>query len=205
MSPATDLDHISATLHLWQRYDPSSKADLCSTAIETTAGFFFVHPIPLKLEMIAPLVVDRAVAGVLITNANHRRAATNFAEVFATRVFAHSITCVACELSSALAVTDKQQLAADLRVVEIEGAAPGEITLYYEHDGGAMIVGDALINFEPYGFALLPAKYCGDAKQMRRSLRGLLDYKFERMLFAHGTPLVASARTRLEQLLDNGT
>ena len=64
-----------------------------------------------------------------------------------------------------------------------------------------MIVGDALINFEPHRFALLPAKYASDFKLMRRSLSKLLEYDFERMLFAHGTPLLAGARGRLECLL----
>ena len=64
-----------------------------------------------------------------------------------------------------------------------------------------MIMGDALINFEPYGFTFLPAKYCSNAKMMRRSLPKLLDYSFDRMLFAHGTPIVCGARQRLEELL----
>ena len=64
-----------------------------------------------------------------------------------------------------------------------------------------MVVGDALINFEPYGFGLLPAKYCRDFKRMRQALTKLLDYSFERILFAHGTPILAGARERLEKLL----
>ena len=64
-----------------------------------------------------------------------------------------------------------------------------------------MIVGDALINFEPYGFDFLPAKYCRDFKLMRRSLPKLLGYTFERMLFAHGTPILSGARAKLERLL----
>ena len=68
-------------------------------------------------------------------------------------------------------------------------------------DGGTMIMGDALINFEPYDFTLLPAKYCSNAKLMRRSLPKLLDYSFDRMLFAHGTPIVSGAWQRLEELL----
>jgi hypothetical protein len=64
-----------------------------------------------------------------------------------------------------------------------------------------MIMGDALINFEPHGFALLPAKYCRDSKLMRQSLPRLLERPFERMLFAHGTPILSGAHTRLEQLL----
>ena len=75
------------------------------------------------------------------------------------------------------------------------------MALHYDDDGGTMVVGDALINFEPHGFALLPAKYCPNSKLMRRSLAKLLDYSFERMLFAHGTPILSGARASLEQLL----
>ena len=83
----------------------------------------------------------------------------------------------------------------------IDGGPLGEMALHYVEDGGTMIIGDALINFDPYGFEFLPAKYCRNAKLMRRSLRKLLDFSFDRMLFAHGTPILSDARTRLEQLL----
>ena len=67
--------------------------------------------------------------------------------------------------------------------------------------GGVVVIGDALINFDPYGFTFLPDKYCTNSKLMRRSLAKLLDYCFERMLFAHGTPIQSNARQRLEALL----
>ena len=75
------------------------------------------------------------------------------------------------------------------------------MALHYSSNGGTMVVGDALINFEPHGFGLLPAKYCLDSKLMRRSLEKILDYAFDRMLFAHGTPILSGARQRTEQLL----
>lgn len=68
-----------------------------------------------------------------------------------------------------------------------------------------MIIGDALINFEPYGFTFLPDKYCSDARELRASLRKLQSLSFERMLFAHGTPILANARERLTQLLASPT
>jgi hypothetical protein len=63
-----------------------------------------------------------------------------------------------------------------------------------------LIVGDALINFEPYSLTFLPAKCSSNQKERRRSLRKLLDYKAERMLFAHGTPILARASERLQGL-----
>jgi glyoxylase-like metal-dependent hydrolase (beta-lactamase superfamily II) len=64
-----------------------------------------------------------------------------------------------------------------------------------------VIVGDALINFEPHGFDLLPPKYCTNQKRMIRSLRRLLDLDFKRIFFAHGNPIVTRARDRLASLL----
>jgi glyoxylase-like metal-dependent hydrolase (beta-lactamase superfamily II) len=88
-----------------------------------------------------------------------------------------------------------------LRVIGIEGAAAGEMILHYASNSGTLIVGDALINFEPHGFTFLPAKYCSNEKEMRRSLQRLLDYIAERMLFAHGTPILSGASERLRGLL----
>jgi hypothetical protein len=48
---------------------------------------------------------------------------------------------------------------------------------------------------------MLPAKYCEDANLLRQSLAKLLNYAFERMLFAHGTPILGRARAHLEELL----
>src|SRR3712207_7604903 len=54
--------------------------------------------------------------------------------------------------------------------------------------------------FRSYGFALLPAKYCTSQKQMRRSLRKLLDYEFERIVFAHGFPVVTRSEEHTSEL-----
>ena len=52
-----------------------------------------------------------------------------------------------------------------------------------------------------HGFTLLPARYCSDHRAMRRSLRRLLEWTFEHLLFAHGTPILMAARKQLEALL----
>jgi hypothetical protein len=85
--------------------------------------------------------------------------------------------------------------------IPVEGAAAGEIAIYCEAGKGTMVMGDALINFDPYGFTFLPPKYCSNFKLMRLSLSKLLDYSFERMLFSHGEPILSNARERLETLL----
>ena len=199
---ANDLDQLSSTLYVWHRYDSSVKAELFSTAVETDEGFFLVDPIQLERKSLEFFAVTRPLAGIIVTNENHARAATNVGRMFRAPIFAHVETIEACKLPTARKVTNGSPVAEDLHVIEIPGAAAGEIALHHRRSSGAIIVGDALINFEPYGFSFLPAKYCYDPKQMRRSLRRLLDYDFDRLLFAHGIPLIHSARQRLEELLE---
>ncbi|MEY2480614.1 MAG: hypothetical protein QOI04_1541 [Verrucomicrobiota bacterium] len=199
MSPARDVDLVAPGLAVWQSYDPAIKADLFSTAIETAAGLFIVDPIALEKAVLQNLLRDQRLGGIIITNVNHIRAAPQFVKTFGAQILAHPA--LGTELENAVRLSENQGPAKDLRAIFIDGAAEGEIALHCQRDGGTLIVGDALINFGPHGFDFLPAKYCSNAKQMRRSLRKLLDLSFERILFAHGMPILSSAHARLKQLL----
>ena len=203
MAPADDVIQVSASLHYWQSYDAQVKADLFSTAVQTSDGILLVDPIPLRQKLLQQLVGPREIAGIFVTNVNHSRASMNVAEEFDVPIFAHRSIQTTCDLTAVREVSDGQVFVANASAIEIKGAPAGEMAIHHAEDGGSLIVGDALINFEPYGFTFLPAKYCLNAKQMRRSLHRLLDYKFERMLFAHGTPLMQSAQKKLEELLRN--
>jgi glyoxylase-like metal-dependent hydrolase (beta-lactamase superfamily II) len=199
MPPAAELIPVRHGLFVWQNYEPNVKADLFSTAIDTAAGLFLVDPIPLAREAFDELTAARKMAGIIVTNANHHRDSVRQANRFSVPLFAH----IEAGLPKARKLGGGTQLEGGLRAIAIDGAAPGEIALYHPDNDGTVVMGDALINFEPYGFTFLPPKYCSNAKQMRRSLRQLLDFEFERMLFAHGTPLLHSARQQLEQLLNS--
>jgi hypothetical protein len=59
---------------------------------------------------------------------------------------------------------------------------------------------DSAVKAELYS-SCLPAKYCSDQTEMRCSLRKLLVREVERILFAHGTPILSRASQRLEALL----
>jgi len=200
MRPAADFDRITPYLSVWHGYDSAVKAELYSTCLLTSAGAYAVDPIPLQRERLDELI--GSVTGIIVTNGNHHRASARFAEQFASPTIAHPDSFSDKQPSRFREVVDGEAICDGLQVIGLQGAVPGEIALHYAPDGGTFIIGDALINFEPYGFTFLPAKYCSNRKQMRRSLRKLLDYEAERMLFAHGTPIVSDASERLRSLLD---
>ncbi|PYI91168.1 MAG: hypothetical protein DME97_14550 [Verrucomicrobia bacterium] len=197
---ASEIEPVSPGIFIWRFYDPSVKADLFSTALETATSAYLIDPIPLVPEAVASLARRVEIAGIIVTNENHERAAARFAGKFNVPIYMDAALAGAMELPGAVPVQGNT-LPADLTAVEIEGGPAGEIAIHFAGSDGTMIIGDVLINFEPYGFALLPAKYCSNFKVMRRSLAKLLDYSFDRMLFGHGMPILSQARQRLEQLL----
>ena len=187
---------VSTAAAIWYTYDPTVKADLFSTAFAAGKELTVVDPIALPAPYRFELDSLGRVANIVVTNANHLRDTLNFSH--SASVFAPSELNV--ELTHSYALSDGLQVGS-FRSIKIDGAADGEFALYHPDDGGALIVGDALINFEPHGFDLLPQKYCSNRKQMIRSLRRLLDLDFDRIFFAHGIPIMNRARERLASLL----
>jgi glyoxylase-like metal-dependent hydrolase (beta-lactamase superfamily II) len=197
-----DFDAITSHLAVWHAYDPAVRAELYSTCLATIGSVYLIDPIPLQKRARDRLTAS-GVAGIIVTNSNHRRGAVQFARRLAVPIFAHHEVFPNDQLSSLRTIADGEEICEGLHVIGIEGAPPGEIALHHAGDSGTLIVGDALINFEPHGFTFLPAKYCSNQKQMRRSLRKLLDYKARRIFFAHGVPILTDARKRLQHLLDS--
>ena len=198
---ASEAAQIRPGLWVWERSDPAVKTELSSTAISTIAGLCLIDPTPLAEPVLGDITEAGRIAAIIITNANHQRASLGYAGRFSVPILGHP---------EALAGLKPRRLGSlseiasdtDLEPIEIEGAVEGEIALYHSLHGGTLVVGDALINLNGYGFTFLPSKYCLDQKQMRRSLRKLLSLPVERLLFAHGTPIVFRAAERLRQLLN---
>jgi hypothetical protein len=201
--PASDFDRITSHIAIWYDYDSAVKADLYSTCLITPGGSYLIDPIPLQREALNELIGSGRVTGIIVTSSNHHRASAKFAADFSAPLFGHGETFPHKPLLQFKRVADGDEICDGLRGIAIEGAAEGEIALHYASDGGTFVIGDALINFEPYGFTFLPEKYCANPKEMRRSLRKLLAYKAERMLFAHGTPILSAASERLRDLLES--
>jgi glyoxylase-like metal-dependent hydrolase (beta-lactamase superfamily II) len=196
-----DFHQFLPGLWAWQSYDSSVKADLFSSAIRTSADIYIIDPIALPEADLWQLSEAATVAGIIVTNANHSRASSAYSDRFSAPILAAAQSFPDLKPARFTEAKNATTIGGELEVIEIEGAVAGEIALYYASNGGTLIVGDTLINFEPYGFSFLPRKYCLNEKQMRSSLHQLLARPAERMLFAHGTPILSGASQRLRQLL----
>ena len=197
MAVATDFQTITPALFAWQAYEPAVKCDLSSCALDGADGLIFIDPIELSEPALTRLLHGRKPGAIILTNGNHTRAAGKLRERLGVKVFAPAGASGLDIVPDAM-LADGQIVHGGMKVIALPGAGPGEIALLGE---SIACVGDALIHLPPDGLRLLPDKYCTDANQMRRSLRKLLSCDFQVMTFAHGAPLVGSARQKLEQLL----
>ena len=197
---AAELEIVSPQTALWRTYDASIKTDLFSTAVSTAEGTWLIDPIDLAPAALAQLQNRSPIHGIIVTNQNHWRASSSLAGRLSAPVFAHP----EAKLDDTLRFTslsDGQQFDRFLEVRTIDGAAPGEIAIVSRTDRTTMVVGDALINFAPYGFTFLPRKYCTNYAKMCQSLKRLADIDVEQIFFAHGMPILSNGGTRLKALL----
>lgn len=200
MRPVDEIQRVNERLVFWQGYEPAVKVDLSSHAWLTAQGWVLIDPIPLRDEALAELRGGEKVAAIVLTNGNHERAAADYQKKTGARIFAHEGARGALSDGDVQWIKDTEEVCG-LAAIHLPGFAAGEIALHAPEGGGIVMMGDALVNLESTGFALLPDKYCDDPKLARESAQKLLQFSFELMTFAHGLPIIAGAKRRLKQLL----
>jgi len=198
MKPVPEYSTVRQGFFHWQGYEPAVKCDCYSTALVTSAGLIFIDPLPLVEEALQDLVAESfsAPAAVVLTSGNHQRESLPLARRFGIPVFAP-------EDAGEDIIADQRFRSGDpvagMKSISLPGFGPGETAFLHE---GALIFGDALINLQPEGLRLLPAKYREDKKQALLSLPALKELNPRVLLFAHGQPIVQEAALRLAFLIE---
>jgi len=203
MPPAAhDLEIVSRHAALWRTFDPAVKTELFATAINSDEATWLIDPGPLAASALDELRNQRPpVCGIVVTNQNHWRASGALAEQFSVPIFAHA-DAKADDAPPFTPLIGGERPGGFLDVVTVAGAAPGEIAIVAHVGPTLLVLGDALINFDPYGFTFLPRKYCTNYARMLQSLTQLREIEAGQIFFAHGLPILSNSRNRLKALLD---
>lgn len=200
MTAAKEIQEVSRDLAVWQTYEPSVKCECTASALRTEGGLVLIDPIPLTADAQAELDAFGTPAWIICTSGNHARAAAKFHRETGAPILAHSDAIPELELGD-VKVDDltTAELPGELEIATLPGAAAGEVAI--RHRSGIVVIGDAIVHLPSTGLALLPDKYCSDAKLLRSSIQKLLRWEFQILTFAHGLPITASARERVAALL----
>ena len=160
MRAAVEFETVRPGLFFWQLYDPGVKTDLCCCAFDSPAGLVFCDPVPLAEAALEELTEGRAPGAIVVlTNGNHGRNAAALARKFQIEIWAPAGA--AGEVAGHPWFEDGEVLFGGVQAISLDGFAPGETAFWRE---GVLILGDALIHAAPYGFSILPDKYCADPK-----------------------------------------
>ena len=199
-SCADEFQAVSDSLFCWSFYDPQIKTEMGSTAVKVASGLVVVDPAPLADAAWAELLALAPLRAILLTSANHPRDA----EALRLKHQVPIVTALAAYKAVAPLRPDVVLLETELlygaSAHPVPGGAEGETAFLFE--SGVLVLGDAVLNLDSEkGLQLLPDKYCEDPRQLRQSLRKLLDLDFHTLTFAHGLPVTTKAREKLAALL----
>jgi hypothetical protein len=144
----------------------------------------------------------------LLTNRHHYRHSGRFQETFGCPVFCHEAGLH--EFVGGPEVKGfsfGEEVAPNIVALGVGAICPEETALYLEQtNGGALAFADGLIRFREGSLGFVPDFLLGDdpdgvKRNLRESLRQLLEQRFEHLLFAHGLPLIGGGKETLAAFL----
>ncbi len=199
---AAEIQLLGPNQALWFVYEPAVKCELFSTALRLPDNTLaLIDPIPLTGDAHAELLALGQPSCIILTNQNHARGATALRDQLQLPVYCHPAAIPELELTPDRMLTT-DHLIESLSMIPIPGAPAGEIAIW-QPSTNTLIIGDALIHLNGYGFTFLPDKYAPDPKLMRRSLLELASLEPAQILFAHGFPIINDAAKRLRALFED--
>jgi glyoxylase-like metal-dependent hydrolase (beta-lactamase superfamily II) len=210
------VKEILPGIYRWEhRFGPGIPG--ASLYVRTAAGPVVIDPL-IPREGFDPLAALGDPVAVILTTHWHERDALAYEARFGVRRYVNALP-DARESRRGTRFYAGERLLDTFRTLDLGGISPGETGLLLERDGGILIVGDALFNFEgpdlrnplsllvpllmPYGPPQpRPAWLSDDMRLSRRQLDTLSTHSFAHLLPSHGEPLIGDALAKVTAALE---
>ncbi len=195
---ATSVETVFPGVLRWSVYSPAHKVELTSHAVGIGDTGIVFDPIPLAAPIWDWFPPRGAPTAFVLTNENHERDLVRWQSLFPVPAWASP--------DANLHLPYLQRWESGPRpVCPITGweivPLPGGEAAWFCPELSLAVFGDAVVNLTGRGLEILPDRYCTDPARLRQSLRGLVQRRFDRALFAHGNPLERSASAQIAALL----
>lgn len=195
------MQQIVRDVFTWSWFSEPHGYNFNGYLIQRAKGNVCIDPVEPGEANLAELET-LGVSLILLTNRNHSRAAnavrarTGARTLIAPADAAHARgqgTVIDGELCAGESV-------GPLAIVSAEGKSPGEVALHWA-ERRMLFIGDAIIGNPPGACGLLREKVMDDPRELRQSVRRLLDLDFDSLLFGDGVPILRGAKERLAELV----
>jgi hypothetical protein len=182
----------------WEVFSPDHKVELSSHAVVVSGRAYCFDPIPLAADAIDELARMGKPTAIVLTNENHIRASGEWQDRWQVPVWA-SVE-ISVTMRGVTRFSNSESRWFDWELNPLAGGPGGDIAFRLE-GYSLMVMGDAVINLPRRQLELLPDKYCRDPIALRQSLRRLVKEPFDRLLVAHGQPVLEGASSKVAALL----
>jgi glyoxylase-like metal-dependent hydrolase (beta-lactamase superfamily II) len=193
------MHEILPGIYTWGSTYEDRPWDLNGYAVTLNEGTVLIDPPAPLEEDLTKFDALKPITRIVLTNRDHVRDA----ELFRNRYRCRLIACADEVSQFAPVVIDETVREGDLiagafRVIQLPGKSPGEIGLLF---GRILFLGDAIIGNPPGSLGLIPEHKLDDPALLRHSLRKLLEYEFDALLFCDGKPLLQGGRQAVERFV----
>lgn len=205
-------DTLLEGLHVYSVWQPERRIDFSSFFWARPAGGVLIDPLPLSAAQQAFVAERGGVRSILVTNADHWRAASELKTKLGARILAPAADrrLIGERADEVDVFYDSREdlpdgLAEDIDVRWVRGGkTPAEAVLYLE-PLRALLFGDVVRSHVSGELMLLPDEKLGDRAQVVRDVLALRDINQRAILLGDGDSLWTGARsTFLEFLRDLG-
>jgi len=195
---AQSFAEVLPGIFFWQSYSPEHKVDFTAHAILLGQELVCFDPVPLADKAFAKLSALGKPAAIVVTNANHERACQEWQQQWGVSIWATK--------ESGLSIKGLKFFAPDavtwkgFELHQLPGGSPGELS-FRVGSQSLVLLGDAIVNLPDHPLQLLSERYCESREALKKSLADLVLVPFERLLMAHGRPILHGASKKVTELL----
>jgi hypothetical protein len=199
MNEAESIQQIFPGVFRWKIFSAEHKVELCSHAVVVNGQLICFDPVPLANEAFYELSRQGMPNAIVLTNENHQRDCAVWRERWRVPIWADAAASLT--IAGIQRFESEQSHWQSWQLHRLVGGAGGETALRWSRES-LVVCGDAIVNLPSRGLELLPDKYCRDPALLRRRLRELVGQPFNRLVMAHGSPVLENASARVSELLD---
>jgi glyoxylase-like metal-dependent hydrolase (beta-lactamase superfamily II) len=197
------MEEVRPGLWHWSAMHPKIKIEVSSHYVADSGTL--IDPM-LPADGVEWFRERREPRRVVLTNRHHYRQSDEFKEAFGCAVLCHEAGLHEFEGGPEVeGFRFGDELAPGIVALEVGAICPEETALQIDLGEGLLSFADALINHGELSFVsdwLLGDNPAGVKRDLRDSLRALLDREFDSLLFAHGDPLLGGGKRVLQQFVD---
>jgi uncharacterized cupin superfamily protein len=186
---------------MWSVWQPDRNFHFNSFFVTGADGNFVVDPLGGEETVFERIAAAGGIAWIVVTNRDHQRAASAFADRFGAKIAASEGDAPLLDVRVDRALHDGDELLG-ARVLAMRGLkTPGEIALVLP-DRQTVIVGDALWGNPAGSLTLMPAAKLADPAAAILSLRALRAHHPRHVLVGDGACIFDHAMTALQRAFE---